>query len=81
MTTDHRDLAIETLAVDEATTRRQFAEVQAERDSYRTLLHAALEQLHEQSPTIDRLRATIEQDRESHRRLREQILLEERVAA
>ena len=81
MTVDHRDLAIETMAADEATRRRQLSEVEAERDSYRTMLHVALTQLNEQEATVERLRTTIVRDREAHRRLRERVLIEGRVAA
>ena len=82
MTTDHRDLVIEALAADEAAALRhiaEVAEVQAERDSYRELLHVALTQLHEQEATIERLRTM--RDRETHRRLREEILVAEKEAA
>jgi|TARA_B100000315_G_C14272582_1_gene449343 hypothetical protein len=78
---NHRDLVIETLAADEAAALRQLAEVGAERDAFRVLLHVALEQLHLQAVTFERLRTTIVRDREVHRRLRERVLLEDGVAA
>ncbi|MDP6610396.1 MAG: hypothetical protein QF463_15130 [Vicinamibacterales bacterium] len=78
---NYRDLVIEALAADEAAALRQLAEVEAERDGHRTMLHVALEQLQTQGVTIERLRTTIVRDRKAYRRLREQILLEERVAA
>ena len=77
---DYRDLVIGMLAADEAAVQHQFEEVQAEHDGCGMLLHVALDQLHEQRTTIERLQATIMRDREAHRRLREQILREERAA-
>ena len=63
--------------------QHQLEEVQAERDGYRTMLHVALDHLHEDKATIERQWQSMEPDREAHRRLREQLLLllEERVVA
>ncbi len=78
---DHRDLALELLAADEAVALRLLAEVLAECDGHRTMLHLALERLYTQRVTIEHLRATIVRDREAHRRIREQVLREGRIAA
>ena len=66
---DHRDCVIGVLAADEAALRRQLAEVQAERDGYRTLLRVALNQLFKDRATIERQRQSMNRHRDAHRLL------------
>ena len=72
---------IEALADGEAAELGRVAEVEAERDVYREMAQVLLEQGHEQAAVVKRLRETIARDRDAHRRLREQSLRGERVAA
>ena len=71
---DYRDNVIEALADDEAAAIRYAADVETERDQYRTMVQILLEQTHEQAAVIEHQRETIARDRDAHRQLRAAIL-------
>lgn len=56
---DHRDLALEMLAADEAALRARGAELEADCRSYREIALAALDQLVGLTRQLDRARETI----------------------
>lgn len=59
MARDHRDLAIEDQADDNADLRAKLAEARAERDTLAELLRASLDQLHTHTATVTRQTAVI----------------------
>jgi len=56
---DHRDLALQDLAREEAALLERVIDLTIERDSYRALLGAALEHLNHTTTSLDRARASV----------------------
>ena len=74
VSTDYRDLVIETMAADEVLLLERLASVEADRGVYRELAQQAIHALHDANRQRDRLREQHHRLLDQYRHLRAQIM-------